>query len=139
MAVDAADPNASIATIDDPDEETLADDLSDEIAADFAAENEPTMIRPTPLPEDLASWTDTHPDEQPQSRGRIGKYQVFTRLARGSFGTVYTAYDPNLDRSVALKVLRPNHRANQDVVQRFLQEARATARVVHPGIVTIHD
>jgi serine/threonine protein kinase len=139
MGVVVADPNASIATIDDPDEETLADDLSDEIAADFAAENEPTMIRPTPLPEDLTSWTDTRPDEQPQSRGRIGKYQVFTRLASGTFGTVYTAYDPSLDRSVALKVLRPNHRANQDVVQRFLQEARATARVVHPGIVTIHD
>jgi len=52
---------------------------------------------------------------------------------------VFTARDPSLDRDVALKVLRPTHLTNQDIVQRFLQEARATARIAHPGIVTIHD
>jgi serine/threonine protein kinase len=133
---------ASLAPIDDPDEETINEIVANEVA-DEVADEEPTTIRPTPLPADLAPWAalerDTRPDAQPRSRGRIGKYEVFTRLARGAFGTVYTAYDPSLDRSVALKVLRPTHLSNQDIVQRFLQEARATARVVHPGIVTIHD
>jgi eukaryotic-like serine/threonine-protein kinase len=73
------------------------------------------------------------------TRGRIGKYEVRERLGKGAFGVVYTARDPSLDRDVAIKVLRPNHLRNPTTVQRFLQEARATARIAHPGIVTIHD
>jgi serine/threonine protein kinase len=73
------------------------------------------------------------------SRGRIGKYELRERLGKGAFGVVYTARDPSLDRDVAIKVLRPNHLRNPTIVQRFLQEARATARIAHPGIVTIHD
>ena len=73
------------------------------------------------------------------ARGRIGKYELRERLGRGAFGVVYTARDPSLDRDVAIKVLRPNHLRNPTIVQRFLQEARATARIAHPGIVTIHD
>ncbi|HET9623233.1 MAG TPA: serine/threonine-protein kinase, partial [Kofleriaceae bacterium] len=45
----------------------------------------------------------------------------------------------DLERDVAIKVLRPTHLTNPEVVHRFLQEARATARIAHPGIVTIHD
>jgi serine/threonine protein kinase len=73
------------------------------------------------------------------ARGRIGKYELRERLGRGAFGVVYTARDPSLDRDVAIKVLRPNHLRNPTIVQRFLQEARASARIAHPGIVTIHD
>jgi len=73
------------------------------------------------------------------SRGRIGKYELRERLGKGAFGVVFTARDPSLDRDVAIKVLRPNHLRNPTIVQRFLQEARATARIAHPGIVTIHD
>ena len=71
--------------------------------------------------------------------GRIGKYELRDKLGRGAFGVVFTARDPSLDRDVAIKLLRPTHLTNQDIVQRFLQEARATARISHPGIVTIHD
>jgi serine/threonine protein kinase len=71
--------------------------------------------------------------------GQIGKYELLDRLGRGSFGVVYSARDPNLQRNIAIKVLRLRHLANGDIVQRFLQEARATARVAHPGIVTIYD
>jgi serine/threonine protein kinase len=71
--------------------------------------------------------------------GRIGKYELGDKLGRGAFGVVFTARDPSLDRDVALKVLRPTHLTNPDIFQRFLQEARATARISHPGIVTIHD
>jgi serine/threonine protein kinase len=118
---------------DDPDEATVADAVE--------LDDQPTTIRPTPVPPHLTlREADTVPaSSRGRARGRVGKYELHTRLARGSFGVVYTAHDPNLERNVAIKVLRPTHLANQDVVQRFLQEARATARVRHPGIVTIHD
>jgi serine/threonine protein kinase len=122
--------------IDDVEEATEADALP--------ADEEPTTVRPTPLPPELIQWeaatASAAARERPaSSRGRIGKYELSTRLARGAFGVVYTARDPSLDRNVAIKVLRLSHRANPEIVQRFLQEARATARIAHPGIVTIHD
>src|SRR6185295_641541 len=69
----------------------------------------------------------------------IGKYEIRDKLGRGSFGVVYLARDPGLERDIAIKVLRPKHLTNPEIVHRFLQEARATARIAHPGIVTIYD
>jgi hypothetical protein len=71
--------------------------------------------------------------------GRVGKYELREKLGMGTFGLVYTARDTVLGRDVALKVLNPTHATNRDVVQRFLQEARASARIQHPGIVTVFD
>jgi serine/threonine protein kinase len=68
-----------------------------------------------------------------------GEYSLQRELGRGGMGIVYLARDVQLDRDVAIKVLRPSHLTNPEIVQRFLQEARATARIAHPGIVTIHD
>jgi serine/threonine protein kinase len=121
----------------------IAEPIDDEVAtdADAPADEETTTVRP-PLPElllwDAAPASDAR-DRPAPSRNRIGKYELSTRLARGAFGVVYTARDPSLDRNVAIKVLRLSHRANPEIVQRFLQEARTTARIAHPGIVTIHD
>jgi serine/threonine protein kinase len=123
------------APIDDAEEATEADALP--------VDEETTTLRP-PIRPDLALWeaatvSDPTHDRPARPRGRIGKYELSSRLARGAFGVVYTARDPSLDRNVAIKVLRLSHSTNQDIVQRFLQEARATARIAHPGIVTIHD
>lgn len=71
--------------------------------------------------------------------GRIGRYTLADKLGAGSFGVVFRAHDTVLDRMVAIKVLNPAHQYNADVLRRFLQEALASARVVHPGIVTVHD
>ncbi|HWU87394.1 MAG TPA: serine/threonine-protein kinase, partial [Kofleriaceae bacterium] len=71
--------------------------------------------------------------------GRVGKYELRAKLGMGTFGLVFTARDADLDRDVALKVLNPTHLSNRDVLQRFLQEARASARIAHPGIVTVFD
>ena len=122
------------------------DDAGDETTIDLAVEpdEEPTTIRPTPMPPGvvprrprMARGSSHGIGERPL--GHIGKYELHGKLGRGAFGVVYTARDPSLDREVAIKVLRPTHLTNQDIVQRFLQEARATARISHPGIVTIHD
>ena len=88
----------------------------------------PDMVAPTdPAPVVLAPGS------------RIGKYELRQRLGTGTFGLVFTARDLDLDRDVAFKVLNPTHVTNRDVVQRFLQEARASARIQHPGIVTVFD
>ncbi len=71
--------------------------------------------------------------------GRVGKYELREKLGMGTFGLVFAARDSDLDRDVAIKVLNPAHITNRDLVQRFLQEARASARIQHPGIVTVFD
>ncbi len=69
----------------------------------------------------------------------IGRFQVRARLGAGAFGTVYRAYDPQLDREVALKVPRPGTLDGPGRVERFLREARAAARLRHPHIVPVYD
>ncbi len=71
--------------------------------------------------------------------GRVGKYELKEKLGQGTFGLVFVARDTDLDRDVAVKILNPEHQANTDILHRFLQEARASARIVHPGIVTVLD
>jgi serine/threonine protein kinase len=71
--------------------------------------------------------------------GRVGKYELKDKLGQGTFGLVFTARDTDLDRDVAIKLLNPSHQTNGDILHRFLQEARASARIAHPGIVTVLD
>ncbi|MEA2693385.1 MAG: eukaryotic-like serine/threonine-protein kinase [Acidobacteriota bacterium] len=74
------------------------------------------------------------PDDGPEIPG--GRYEVLAEIGRGGMGTVYLARDRDLDREVALKVLRL---ALPDVATRMLREARILARLEHPGIVPVHD
>ncbi len=69
----------------------------------------------------------------------FGRYQVRKALGAGGFGTVYLGHDTQLDRPVAIKVLRCRPAESQVESERFLNEARRLARLSHPGIVTIHD
>ncbi len=68
-----------------------------------------------------------------------GRYQVVSELGRGSMGVVYKAHDPQINRSIALKVLRKDRLTSKDYVQRFLKEATAIGRLSHYGIVTVFD
>jgi len=70
--------------------------------------------------------------------GSLGRFQLRERLGDGGFGEVFRAYDPRLDRDVAVKVLKqPN--PTERVMERFFREARAVARLDHPNIVAVHD
>jgi tRNA A-37 threonylcarbamoyl transferase component Bud32/tetratricopeptide (TPR) repeat protein len=69
----------------------------------------------------------------------IGRFQIRDRLGRGAFGTVYRAYDPKLEREVALKVPRPGKLDNPTRVKRFLREAKAAALLHHPHIVAVYE
>ena len=68
-----------------------------------------------------------------------GRYRVGHAIARGGMATVYTATDTRLERTVALKVLRPDLSADKDFMARFLREARATAALSHPNVVGVFD
>lgn len=64
---------------------------------------------------------------------RIGKYEIVRKVGEGGMGVVYEAFDPDLKRAVALKVLK-----RQDA-DRLRREAAAAAKLRHPNIVTIHE
>lgn len=69
----------------------------------------------------------------------LGQFRIVERIGAGGMATVFKAYQPNLDRYVAIKVLPAYHARDPIFVKRFVQEARAVAKLVHPNILQIHD
>ena len=69
----------------------------------------------------------------------LGHFRVETQLGAGGMGEVYLAFDPRLDRVVALKILPPDLIDDVDRLQRFTREARAASALNHPNVATIHD
>jgi len=117
-------------------------------SSQFDATSEPEIrnsVTPTSLPEvqsaprrmgaTSAEWVTNWARG---SIGSLGRFQLRERLGDGGFGEVYRAFDPRLDRDVAIKILKlaePDER----VMERFFREARAAARLDHPNIVAVHD
>src|SRR5919199_6886362 len=71
------------------------------------------------------------------SNAQLGQYQLIEVIARGGMSTVYKAYQPSLDRLVAVKVMA--RAGDPQFVARFEREARSIARLQHPNIVAIYD
>ncbi len=69
----------------------------------------------------------------------IGQYQIVEEIGRGGMATVYRAFQPQLERWVAIKVLHTTDATSQEFLARFRQEARAIATLRHPNILTIYD
>src|SRR5258708_34976817 len=90
-----------------------------------------------PPPEDSPRHTPVEP------RGAVvGRYVLLNVLGEGEMGVVYAAYDAQLDRKIAIKVLRPSLAKAEDtgeVQARLLREAQAMARLSHPNVVAVHD
>ncbi|WP_267556437.1 serine/threonine-protein kinase [Corallococcus sp. BB11-1] len=71
---------------------------------------------------------------------QVGRYLLLRKLGQGGMGVVYAAYDPDLDRKVALKLLHPNHqRESEEARSRLMREAQAMARVSHPNVIPVFD
>ncbi len=70
---------------------------------------------------------------------QIGPYRVVGEIGAGGFGVVYLAYDPDVKRRVAIKVLHPGRIDQPEALSRFQREAHATGRLHHPGIVQLFD
>lgn len=89
------------------------------------------------LSRSLASPGGTDPTERLQDGGAFGRLTGLTRLAAGAMGAVYRAFDPTLERTVALKVL--HLRGGTEEVARVTAEARAMAKLAHPNVVPLYD
>jgi len=74
---------------------------------------------------------------------KIGKYEIIDLLGKGAMGIVYKALDPDIDREVAIKTIRfdliSDDEEKNELMLRFVREARAAGKLVHPNIITIHD
>lgn len=71
--------------------------------------------------------------------GRIGQYELRGILGQGGMATVYRAYQPALDREVAIKVIAKQFASDVNFRERFRREARAVARLRHPNILAVYD
>lgn len=96
-------------------------------------------------PEETSGWEDLTslkrllgPSDDPQMMGRIGSYEIVGLLGRGGMGVVFKAFDPSLNRYVAVKMLAPMLTPGVVFKQRFLREAQSAAAVVHDNVVGIH-
>lgn len=116
----------------------------------------PTCGNPLPTPQalcptcllgqghDLVAATSLKPGQfKPPPPEEIAllfpEFQVTELLGHGGMGAVYKAADPNLDRTVAIKILPPEAAADPEFTERFRREAAAMARLDHPNIVTLHS
>ncbi len=69
----------------------------------------------------------------------LGKYEIVKLIGKGSVGEVYKAFDPIIDRFVAIKVLFPEMIENKEYFSRFKKEIRAQGKLIHPNIAVIFD
>jgi Tol biopolymer transport system component len=79
--------------------------------------------------------------EQPALSGltHLGPYEIVGLVGAGGMGEVYRAWDPRLERAVAIKVLPGNFSTDRDRLARFAQEARIAGSLNHPNILSVHD
>jgi tRNA A-37 threonylcarbamoyl transferase component Bud32 len=70
---------------------------------------------------------------------KLGHYEILGEIGKGANAVVYKAKDTQLERVVALKVIRPQLLWEQEAVERFMREAKAAAQLEHPNIVTIYE
>jgi serine/threonine protein kinase len=79
------------------------------------------------------------PSSEPGRIGRLGSFDIVREVGRGGMGVVLHAYDPCLQRDVAVKVIDPQLANNEVARQRFCREARAAAAVTHDNLVAVHQ
>jgi hypothetical protein len=115
---------------------SLADNSKGQVVCPICAE--PFRVGPTTAPpaETLLLPAAPPPASVPAV---IGRYEVRHELGAGAFGKVYRAYDPQLDRDVALKLLKPEALGSPGAIERFRREARAAARMLHAHVVPVYD
>ncbi len=99
----------------------------------------PSTQTPTLAPEAPPQLRTGPPPGDEHAPRRLGKFVLLEELGSGGMGTVYKAFQTDLQRVVALKALRGSVAAGSSVRERFQREARAVARLTHPGIVRVFE
>ncbi len=93
------------------------------------------------LTDELSEAPDDEHDSDEFKPGDIinDRYSVLKLIGRGGMGSIYKVHDRVLDEDLAFKVLLPGFAAEQEVVDRFINEVRITRKIAHPNIVRVHD
>lgn len=105
------------------------------LALAFQPESANDDLPQSPMVSDIPLASPSHPE----MLGRIGRYEIERKVGAGGMGVVFKAYDTDLHRAVAIKVLAPHLARNGAARQRFDRESRAAAAVVHEHVVAIHN
>ncbi|HNK44620.1 MAG TPA: serine/threonine-protein kinase [Pseudomonadota bacterium] len=138
------DPNAKVtlnpdlasATLREPGLAVETPPVSSRPSSDLAATSEQLADESALLRKQM---TRSKPTIEELPRGAtIGRYMVLSCLGSGGMGVVYAAYDPELDRKVAIKLLKSSSSGSSSRV-RFLREAQAMARLSHPNVINVFD
>jgi serine/threonine protein kinase/tetratricopeptide (TPR) repeat protein len=110
---------------------------------DMATRDDRRVERARPAPNSRSQPSDSEEEAAYElERGtRVERYILLKPVGHGGMGVVYAAYDPDLDRKVALKLLRPDKRTPEGHTGRdwILREAQAMARVTHPNVISVYD
>ncbi|WPB81553.1 serine/threonine-protein kinase [Archangium violaceum] len=129
-----------------PNETTLSDFLAGFLSDERRAEVRDHILCCPECERVLAAGQSSGPavpaveEEAPLARNStIGRYVVLALLGQGAMGVVYAAYDPELDRQIALKLLRARGQEAHELKQRLLREAQSLARLSHTNVVAIYD
>jgi len=101
--------------------------------------HEPGTVPRAPATHSCESYSFLSPPQAADEMGRLGTYRVLKVLGAGGMGVVFHAEDAQLQRPVALKVMKQSFADGEAARQRFLREAQATAKVKHDHIVVIHQ
>ncbi len=102
-------------------------------------ENTAHWLKQTPPPDDVISQPILTVNIETLAGQKFGQYEVRELVGMGGMSAVYRAYQENLQRDVALKVLPPSFAAQQTTLERFLREARTAAALEHAHIVPVYD
>jgi Flp pilus assembly protein TadD len=95
--------------------------------------------QPAPAEDPLTQALPRGAFQEERTPGWAGRYRLEAEVGRGGMGVVYRASDPDLGRALAVKVLLPHLHGREDVQRRFLEEARVTGQLQHPGVPPVHD
>lgn len=126
--------------LDLPDAEREAY-LDRRCGGDAELRSEVTRLLPRDEPDDAFLVAPTPPaadDDVREITRQLGDFELVAEIGRGGTGIVYRARQASLQREVAVKVLASHASLDRSAIERLLREARATARLQHPGIVPIH-
>jgi WD40 repeat protein/serine/threonine protein kinase len=102
------------------------------LPGDYAAFPEHASLVETLLGRALAS-------DRPTAETCAGRYRLEDLIGRGGMGEVYRAHDPEFQRPLAVKILKEEYKDHSDMVARFLEEAKITGQLQHPGIPPVHE
>ncbi|RKG67084.1 hypothetical protein D7V80_17530 [Corallococcus sp. CA054B] len=110
------------------------------LVAEAARGSDPSTLLDVKSPERPDTGRLHVPDAELQRGTVLGRYVVIDRVGSGGMGVVLSAYDPQLDRKVALKLVRSlQGDGARELEQRLLREAQAVARLSHPHVITVFD